>query len=50
MLQGGNDKLRAFFDSYNIPKDAPIDFKYKTKAGIYYRAMVLIIICVFLLF
>ncbi|EGR27081.1 hypothetical protein IMG5_201980 [Ichthyophthirius multifiliis] len=39
MLQGGNKKLWDFFESYNIPKDSPIDFKYKTKAGIYYREL-----------
>ncbi|EWS72944.1 ARF GTPase activator (macronuclear) [Tetrahymena thermophila SB210] len=39
MLQGGNAKLRKFFEKYNLPKDAPMDFKYKTKAGIYYREM-----------
>lgn len=40
MKNGGNAKLRAFFESYNLPKDGPIDFKYKTKAGFYYREMV----------
>lgn len=40
MFQGGNKKLRDFFAQYNIPKEAPADFKYKTKAGIYYREMV----------
>jgi len=39
MKNGGNAKLRAFFESYNLPKDGPIDFKYKTKAGFYYREM-----------
>lgn len=37
MLQGGNQKLKDFFENYNIPKESPIDFKFKTKAGIYYR-------------
>jgi len=37
MKTGGNAKLRAFFDKYKMPKDAPMDFKYRTKAGIYYR-------------
>jgi hypothetical protein len=40
MKNGGNAKLRAFFESYNIPKDSPVDFKFKTKAGFYYREMV----------
>jgi len=37
MRKGGNKRLRDFFDKYMISKDAPIDFKYKTKAGVYYR-------------
>ena len=41
MKNGGNAKLRAFFESYKIPMDGPIDFKYSTKAGAYYREMVL---------
>ena len=40
MKNGGNAKLRSFFESYNMPKDGPTDFKYKTKAGQYYRDMV----------
>jgi len=39
MRNGGNARLRAFFDNYNIPKDGPVDFKYRTKAGAYYRDM-----------
>jgi hypothetical protein len=39
MKNGGNAKLRGFFESYGVPKDSPIDFKYKTKAGYYYREM-----------
>eukprot|EP01016_Furgasonia_blochmanni_P030681 TRINITY_DN3184_c0_g1_i3.p1 TRINITY_DN3184_c0_g1~~TRINITY_DN3184_c0_g1_i3.p1 ORF type:complete len:235 (+),score=89.59 TRINITY_DN3184_c0_g1_i3:320-1024(+) len=39
MTNGGNAKLKSFFEQYNIPKDAPMDFKYKTKAAIYYREM-----------
>jgi len=37
MRNGGNAKLRQFFANYNIPSDKPIDFKYRTKAGVYYR-------------
>lgn len=37
MMYGGNGKLRQFFKSYGIPEDAPIDFKYRTRAGQYYR-------------
>lgn len=39
MKNGGNARLRAFFDSFHIPKDGPVDFKYRTKAGAYYRDM-----------
>lgn len=36
---GGNQKLQIFFDKYRIdPKSSP-DYKYKTKAAIYYREM-----------
>jgi len=39
MKCGGNLKLKQFFEFYNMPKEAPIDFKYKTKAGVYYREL-----------
>jgi hypothetical protein len=39
MKNGGNSRLRAFFDNYKIPRDGPVDFKYRTKAGAYYRDM-----------
>jgi len=39
MRNGGNAKLRTFFENYKIPSDKPIDFKYRTKAGVYYRDM-----------
>jgi ADP-ribosylation factor GTPase-activating protein 1 len=39
MKQGGNKKLREFFEYYKMPKDAPVDFKYKTKAGFFYREL-----------
>jgi len=39
MKAGGNAKLKQYFESYNMPKDAPMDFKYRTKAGYYYREM-----------
>jgi len=39
MRNGGNARLRSFFENYNIPKDGPVDFKYRTKAGAYYRDM-----------
>ena len=41
MKNGGNQKLRQFFEYYGMPKDAPIDFKFKTKAGFYYRELVI---------
>jgi hypothetical protein len=44
MLKGGNEQLRQFFKGYQLAvrsNDAPIDFKYKTKAGIYYRERVI---------
>lgn len=34
---GGNMKLKNFFANFKIPEDVPTDFKYKTKAGQYYR-------------
>jgi len=37
MKAGGNAKLKQYFESYKMPKDAPMDFKYRTRAGIYYR-------------
>jgi len=39
MRNGGNAKLRTFFENYKIPQDKSIDFKYRTKAGVYYRDM-----------
>ena len=45
MKNGGNQRLQQFFEYYKMPKDAPIDFKYKTKAGIYYREAVKIHFC-----
>jgi len=39
MKQGGNGKLKQFFEYYKMPKDAPLDFKYKTKAGFFYREL-----------
>ena len=33
MQLGGNDKAREFYDKYRIPKESPMDFKYKTNAG-----------------
>jgi ADP-ribosylation factor GTPase-activating protein 1 len=37
MRNGGNINLKAFFARYKIAPDAPIDFKFKTKAAQYYR-------------
>lgn len=37
MMKGGNKRLREFFEEYKIPKEAPVDFKYKTKAAAYFR-------------
>ena len=39
MKSGGNLRLKQFFETYRMPSEAPIDFKYKTKAGCYYREM-----------
>jgi len=39
MKSGGNARLREFFDNYKIPSEGPIDAKYRTKAGAYYREM-----------
>jgi len=39
MKNGGNTRMREFFDNYKIPQEGPIDFKYRTKAGAYYREM-----------
>jgi hypothetical protein len=44
MMFGGNGKLRQFFKSYGMPEDAPIDFKYRTRAGQYYRDQVSLLI------
>jgi len=40
MKRGGNKRLREFFELYQIPRDAPADFKYKTRAAAYYRDMI----------
>ena len=40
MRIGGNKRLREFFEEYQMPKDVPIDWKYKTKAAVYYRETV----------
>ena len=40
MKNGGNKKLKQFLAKYNLPEDAPIEQKYKTKACYYYREMV----------
>ena len=40
VVNGGNAKLKAFFEKYYIPLDGPIDFKYRTKAGYHYRKTV----------
>lgn len=38
---GGNNKLRNFFEGFNITnQNFTIENKYKTKASIYYRALV----------
>lgn len=39
MTAGGNATLKNFFDSYNMPGSAAIDFKYCTVAAKYYREM-----------
>eukprot|EP00330_Aristerostoma_sp_ATCC50986_P006549 CAMPEP_0114587240 /NCGR_PEP_ID=MMETSP0125-20121206/10252_1 /TAXON_ID=485358 ORGANISM="Aristerostoma sp., Strain ATCC 50986" /NCGR_SAMPLE_ID=MMETSP0125 /ASSEMBLY_ACC=CAM_ASM_000245 /LENGTH=58 /DNA_ID=CAMNT_0001783057 /DNA_START=232 /DNA_END=408 /DNA_ORIENTATION=- len=39
MKNGGNKKLKQFLAKYNLPEDAPIEQKYKTKACYYYREM-----------
>ena len=41
MYEGGNARLKAFFQSYQIPlNDNSIEYKYKTKASYFYRAFV----------
>ena len=40
MRNGGNINLKNFFSRYKIAPDAPIDFKFKTKAAQYYREKV----------
>lgn len=47
MVNGGNMKLRDFFDKYYIPKDGPMNFKYRTKAGYFYRKQVRLAVFVF---
>lgn len=37
MMYGGNRNLRNFFDSFGLIGKGSVDFKYKTKAGQYYR-------------
>ena len=41
---GGNHKLKNFFEGFNILKpNFSIHEKYKTKASVYYRALVILI-------
>lgn len=40
MKKGGNDKLKEFFERYNVPMESSMDTKYKTKAAVYYREKV----------
>ena len=40
MILGGNKNLKDYYESLEFPKTAPIDFKYKSKAGKYYREKV----------
>lgn len=37
MRDGGNKQLEDFFALYKIKKQAPVDFKYKTKAAEFFR-------------
>jgi len=37
MILGGNQSLKDYFKNLNFPDNSPMDFKYKTKAGQYYR-------------
>jgi Putative GTPase activating protein for Arf len=39
MTAGGNSTLKNFFDNYNMPSTASIEFKYCTVAAKYYREM-----------
>jgi len=39
MKNGGNAALWACFRNFEIPLDRPIDYKFRTKAGVYYREM-----------
>ena len=40
MRNGGNINLKNYLARYKIAPDAPIDFKFKTKAAQYYREKV----------
>ncbi|CAG9330982.1 unnamed protein product [Blepharisma stoltei] len=39
MAAGGNSAFREFLTQYNITRETPIAFKYRTKAAAYYRGM-----------
>jgi hypothetical protein len=39
LKSGGNSKLKAYFEKYNIQDNSPIEFKFKTKASQHYRQM-----------
>ena len=39
MINGGNERIMDAFRYYNMPKDVPFDYKYRTNIGYYYRSM-----------
>ena len=41
MKQGGNNKLKDYFEKHHLPRDCPMDYKYRTKLAFHYRKMVI---------
>eukprot|EP00828_Plagiopyla_frontata_P030420 TRINITY_DN3960_c0_g1_i1.p4 TRINITY_DN3960_c0_g1~~TRINITY_DN3960_c0_g1_i1.p4 ORF type:complete len:136 (-),score=39.49 TRINITY_DN3960_c0_g1_i1:234-641(-) len=39
MKVGGNERLKDFFDTYEIKDNSPPEFRFQTKAAIYYRKL-----------
>ena len=37
MILGGNKNLKDFFKEMNFSPSSPLEFRYRTKAGQYYR-------------
>ena len=42
MRKGGNDKLKDFFERYNVSMEGPMDLKYRTEVAQHYRERVFI--------